>query len=714
MDKPLDKFDLIATQYALSMLVGRDLDVIEMWRQFLPPALKLLGCRAGRMWWQDGVSEAGEEISFNYPRLAFADLQHAPLLTRAMQLRQSEAAQRGAEAMIEEAGLFHHLMPLGLNGFIVLQRTTPLPRHLLQILKPILARLADSSLACMQHAFSERVRHDNERARIVFESIGDAVIVTDVEGRVEHLNNVAQKMIGWSHAEAQGKPMGEVFAIYDGKTGEQAFDPVAEVMRSGATVELKSHTVLHTRDGRMIPVEDSAAPVRDAQGDISGVVLVFHDVTEQKRAQQQIERQANYDDLTGLPNRRLFMDRLTQAMKESHRSDLPLALLFLDLDLFKEVNDTLGHNIGDLLLKKAARRLIDAVRETDTVARLSGDEFTVLLTRLTDMTTVERIAEKICASLAEPFHLEGELVYISVSVGITLYPNDARKLDDLLKFADQAMYAAKSSGRNRFHYFTPALQAEAENHMRLARDMRSALAEQQFVVYFQPIVELATGHIHKAEALIRWQHPQRGMVSPLDFISIAEETGMINDIGDWVFQQAAQQAKRLRMNGHPRFQISVNKSPVQFHCDRDSFVEWMAYLKQLDLPGNSVSVEITEGLLLDSNVTNRLLAMRDSGMQVALDDFGTGYSSLSYLKKYDIDYLKIDRSFVRDMTRDEDDQILCEAIIVMAHKLGLQVVAEGVETAQQRDLLSAMGCDYAQGYLFSKPVPAQAFEQLLA
>lgn len=714
MEKPLDKFDLIATQYALSMLVGRELDLVGMWRQFLPPALKLLACRAGRLWLQDAMSDSGEAISFNYPRTALAEFNHSAPVGHAIVIRQADAALRATEAMIEESGLFYHFLPLGQNGFVVLQRTTPLPHHLLQILKPILARLADSSLACMQHAFSEKARRDNERARIVFESIGDAVIVTDVGGRVEHLNSVAQTVLGWSQAEAAGRLLSEVFTIYNELTGAAALNPVDAVLRDGKKGELKKHTVLITRDGRKVPVEDSAAPVKDSQGKISGAVLVFHDITERQHAQQQIEHQANYDDLTGLPNRRLFADRLEQAMKESYRCGLPLALLFLDLDLFKEVNDTLGHNMGDLLLKETARRLGGCVRETDTIARLSGDEFTILLTRLTDLSIVERIAEKVCAVLAEPFQLEEELAFISVSAGITLYPNDAETLDDLFKFADQAMYAAKASGRNRFHYFTPALQQEAENRMRLTRDLRSALAEQQFVVHYQPIIELATGHVHKAEALIRWLHPQRGLVSPDKFICIAEETGLINEIGDWVFRQAAQLIRHLRMNGHPAFQISVNKSPVQFHSDRHSFDTWLDYLEQLGLPGSSVAVEITEGLLLDGEVADKLLAMRDSGVQVALDDFGTGYSSLSYLKKYDIDYLKIDRSFVRDMTEDQDDQVLCEAIIVMAHKLGLKVVAEGVETMQQHDLLLAMGCDYGQGFLFSKPIPALGLERLLA
>ena len=427
-----------------------------------------------------------------------------------------------------------------------------------------------------------------------------------------------------------------------------------------------------------------------------------------------IWQQANFDPLTNLPNRRMFHDRLEQEMKKSNRSGLPLALLLFDLDHFKQINDTYGHAMGDILLQDAAQRLGSCVRESDTVARLGGDEFTVILGELDDPDTVERITQDALRKLAEPFRLKNEVAYVSTSIGIAFYPADATDSSVLLKSADQAMYAAKNQGRNRHSYFTSSLQQAAHARWQLINDLRAALAGDQLRVYYQPIVELSSGVIHKAEALVRWQHPTRGLVDPAEFIPIAEDTGMIVDIGDWVFREAASQAAMWRASHHAAFQISVNRSPVQFHND-DNIHAWSDHLQKLGLPGQSIVVEITEGLLLDTNVavTDQLLAFRDAGMQVSLDDFGTGYSALAYLKKFDIDYLKIDRSFIHNLTPGSNDMALCEAIIVMAHKLGLKVIAEGVKTIEQRDLLAAAGCDYGQGYLFSEPVPAEQFEVLL-
>ncbi len=443
-------------------------------------------------------------------------------------------------------------------------------------------------------------------------------------------------------------------------------------------------------------------------------VTLFSDISQKKQSEQIIWQQANFDPLTDLPNRRMFHDRLAQEIKKSHRAGLPLALMFLDLDHFKEINDTLGHNTGDLLLIETARRIAECVRESDTVARLGGDEFTVILSEIDDLNCVERIARLIVQKLSEPFQLHNEITYVSVSIGITLYPDDAVAIEDLLKHADQAMYASKNQGRNSYNYFTPSMQETARNQRQLTNDLRGALADHQFQLVYQPIVELATGVIDKAEALIRWRHPVRGLISPAEFITIAEKTGMIVEIGDWVFREAARQNALWRASNHQQFQISVNKSPIQFHRN-NSHADWFEYLQALDLPGQSIVVEITEGLLLeaDAAITGQLLQFRDAGIQVSLDDFGTGYSSLSYLKKFHIDYLKIDQSFVRNLTLHSDDMALCEAIIVMAHKLGIQVIAEGIETAIQRDLLTAAGCDYGQGYFFSRPVPANEFEALL-
>jgi diguanylate cyclase (GGDEF)-like protein/PAS domain S-box-containing protein len=468
-------------------------------------------------------------------------------------------------------------------------------------------------------------------------------------------------------------------------------------------------------DGTVRMIKADALIIRGEDGTPIRMTGLNKDITESKKTEEKVLHLAHYDVLTDLPNRTLFTDRLQQTIAKAKREKTHMALMFLDLDRFKEVNDSLGHDMGDVLLKEAAHRLVSCLRETDTVARLGGDEFTIILGELNDPDNVEHVAQNILQKLSEPFKLGEDTAYVSASIGITLYPEDAKTIDELLKNADQAMYLAKNTGRNRFSYFTPSMQEAAQMRMRIATDLHGALDDNQFRVYYQPIVELATGTIDKAEALIRWQHPQRGLVSPAEFIPIAEDTGMIVEIGNWVFQEAARQAKSWRKQYRTNFQVSVNKSPVQFRNEMVTHTSWYEFLKQLGLSGRSIVVEITEGLLMDagSTVTDKLLEFRDAGMQVALDDFGTGYSSLSYLKKFHIDYLKIDQSFTRNLAFGSEDMALCEAIIVMAHKLGLKVIAEGVETEEQRDLLAGAGCDYGQGYLFSMPLPAREFAKLL-
>ena len=412
----------------------------------------------------------------------------------------------------------------------------------------------------------------------------------------------------------------------------------------------------------------------------------------------------------------MLHDRLQQAIKKSHRSRLPMALLFVDLDRFKEVNDTLGHHMGDVLLADAAERLTSCVRDGDTVARLGGDEFTVILADLTDPGIIDRVTQDILRKLADPFQLLDEVAYVSASIGVTLYPEDATGVEDLFKNADQAMYAAKIQGRNRCCYFTQSMQEIAQEKMRVIGDLRVALKTHQLRVFFQPIVDLASGRITKGEALIRWQHPQRGLVDPNEFIPLAEESGIIHDLGDWVFMEAAGWAKRWRTGANSDFQVSINTSPVQFNKGASDHGPWLAQLQRLELPGESIIIEITEGQLLHGNSTldEALLRFRDAGIQVVVDDFGTGSSSLAYVKKFDIDYLKIDQSFIRNLEPGSSDLTLSEAIIVMAHALGLKVIAEGVETVAQRDLLIAAGCDHAQGYLYAPPLPPEEFEALLA
>ncbi len=560
---------------------------------------------------------------------------------------------------------------------------------------------------------AERKKAEAELLRFknVLDNTLDMIFMFEPEFlRFVYVNQGAILGMGYSREELLGMTPYKIKPLIP----EPEFRQLIAPLLSGEQPSIRFDTVLRRKNGSDFPVAVFLQLVTQSDG--SGLfVAIMHDVTEKNKSEELIWQQANFDTLTDLPNRRMFHDRLEQEIKKSHRSGLPMALMLLDLDRFKEVNDTLGHAQGDVLLIEAARRIAECVRESDTVARLGGDEFTVILSELEDVNSVERIAQKIIERLADPFQLLQETAYVSASVGITLYPSDAQNIDALIKNADQAMYLAKNSGRNRFSYFTAALQEAAQTRLSLLSDLRNALPGSQLEVYYQPIVEMTTGKIHKAEALLRWQHPVRGMVSPMQFIPLAEESGLIHEIGDWVFHEAARQVKRCREMFVPQFQISVNKSPVQFRQKERDYDSWPNHLHAMGLPGNSLVVEITEGLLLHAEVavTETLLSFRDAGIQVALDDFGTGYSSLSYLKKFDIDYIKIDQSFVRNLGEDMNDQALCEAIIVMAHKLGLAVIAEGVETERQRDLLAAYGCDYMQGWLYSKAVPAAEFEALL-
>jgi diguanylate cyclase (GGDEF)-like protein/PAS domain S-box-containing protein len=557
-----------------------------------------------------------------------------------------------------------------------------------------------------QHEAKTSLERESQKNEMLLRTASDGVHILGRDGRLTLMSDSFCRMLGYTRREMQGMHISQ----WDGQWSDVDLrEKVANMPLQTLTFETRHRR----KDGSEIDVEVVARTVT-----LDGETLLYcssRDITERKLTEKSIIRHANYDSLTKLPNRSLFRDRLEQEVKKSHRSGWPMALMLLDLDRFKEVNDTLGHDKGDMLLVEAARRISECIRETDTVARLGGDEFTVILSELDDTKDVDLVVRKIIKRLAAPFQLGPDQVFVSASVGITLYPHDTTDIEALLKNADQAMYQAKNQGRNRFCFFTAALQEAAQKRMRLINDMRNALDGKQFLVHYQPIVELATGSIHKAEALIRWDHPVQGLISPAEFIPLAEETGMIVEIGDWIFQQAMQQCKTWRTAYHPAFQISVNRSPAQFHHDISHSKEWIRYLKAIDLPGPGLVIEITEGLLLnvEGAIQDKLLAFRDAGVQVAIDDFGTGYSSLSYLNRLDIDYLKIDQSFVRNLGKSASDLALCEAIIIMAHKLGLKTIAEGVSTDVQRDILANAGCDYAQGYFYSRPVAAMEFEKLL-
>lgn len=544
-------------------------------------------------------------------------------------------------------------------------------------------------------------------AALVLENSSEALLVTDADNRIVDTNPAFTELTGYSHKEVLGR---NPSLLHSGKHTASFYQEMWKQIN--ATDHWQGEIWNRRKNGELYAEWLTINTIRHDDGTVHRRVALFSDITDKKKSEELIWAHANFDQLTQLPNRRMFQDRLAQELKKAHRTKQQLALLFLDLDRFKEVNDTLGHDRGDELLIEAAKRLLSCVRESDTVARLGGDEFTIILAELDDAGCVERIAEAVLHALTKPFTLGDEVAYVSASIGITLYPDDANTMEGLLRNADQAMYVAKNAGRNRFSYFTNAMQEAAQYRLHLLNDLRGALPERQLQLHYQPIVELATGRIHKAEALLRWFHPMRGLISPTEFIPLAEESGLIYEIGDWVFAEATRQAQIWRTMFGADFQISVNKSPLQIQSHPE-LRRWREHLQAQGLSGKNIVVEITEGLLLDSSpaVIAELIAFRDAGIQVALDDFGTGYSALSYLKKLDIDYIKIDQSFIRNLATDSNDMALVEAIVVMAHKLALKVIAEGVETAEQRELLTAIGCDYAQGYLFSRPIPAHEFEQ---
>ncbi|MEN9844101.1 MAG: hypothetical protein RLZZ612_1930 [Pseudomonadota bacterium] len=505
--------------------------------------------------------------------------------------------------------------------------------------------------------------------------------------------------------------------VHPAATAAQVMACLAQAKQQGSAYGVQ---IKLTTPKRVRWFELSAARKPTPPDELARFVVIARDITDRKESEALIWEQAHFDALTGLPNRNMFREGLARHLHPylsgySAPSDTRLALFFIDLDRFKEINDTHGHDMGDLLLQQAAQRIRSCVREEDLVARLGGDEFTLVVPDVQQTESIERIARELLDRLNEPFDLGGEREYISASIGVTLCPDDGVDSDTLVRHADQAMYAAKHGGRNRWERFTTALEEAATVKARTARDLRTALNDQQFEVYYQPIVHLSTQRVLKAEALLRWKHPLWGDISPAQFVPVAEETGQIQEIGHWVLEQVTTQVQQWRTHLDPDFQISVNQSAVQFRQGRqeNGTRRWTARLAELGLPGDSIALEITETVLMDASESTRLQLdqLHKAGIKLALDDFGTGYSALSYLHRYDLDWLKIDQAFVRHLDTSHKDLALCKATIAMAHALGLQVVAEGIETQIQCQLLTQLGCDAGQGFLFARPMPAAAFEQ---
>lgn len=546
-------------------------------------------------------------------------------------------------------------------------------------------------------------------AAVVYQHSEDALMVCDSVFRIISINPAFSRITGYAGDEVLNRAAGTIFKQTGVGPGVQFYQAF-----SASTGAWKGELVGHRKDGGAFTALVNINALRDESGRNSRFVILFADVAGKKSTDALLWRQANFDPLTNLPNRRLLRDRMEQEIRKARREGTQFALMLVDMDHFKDINDALGHEFGDRLLMEAGLRIKACVRESDTVARMGGDEFAVILSGVGQMAQVNALAQKILLQLMQPFSQQDESLFLSASIGIALFPGDSDSPDGLLKGADQAMYAAKKDGRNGFGYFHQDMQLHALAHLRMQNDLHLALGRGQFRVYFQPIVELATGRVLKAEALMRWLHPQRGMVPPAEFIPVAETSGVIKQMGDWVFREAAQWAQRWSAWCGETFQISVNRSPAQFMSD-DFTGDWSDCLGGLELPGCAIAVEITEGLLLNMTpkVQQQLAGMRAAGIEFSIDDFGTGYSSLAYLQKLDVDFLKIDQSFVRDMTVSARSLAIVEAIIVLGHKLGVRVIAEGVETVAQRNLLYEAGCDYAQGYLFSPAVPPEEFEYFL-
>jgi diguanylate cyclase (GGDEF)-like protein/PAS domain S-box-containing protein len=555
---------------------------------------------------------------------------------------------------------------------------------------------------------------EKERAQITLNSIGDAVLSTDLSGNVTYMNVVAEQMTGWSMEEALGHPLKEVFAIVDGVTHKPSPNPTELAIQQNKAVGLSGNCILVRRDGYESAIEDSTAPIHDRDGQITGAVIVFHDVSMARSMMLEMSHMAQHDVLTDLPNRSMLNDRVTQAISLARRYQSQLALLFLDLDGFKRINDSLGHSVGDKLLQSVAQRLLSCVRKSDTVSRQGGDEFVILLPEVTRAADAAVSAAKIVSELKKTHHIGEHALRVTGSIGISTYPDNGEDAETLIKNADTAMYHAKEYGRDNYQFFSPDMSLQAVERQSLEGQLRYAIERQELLLHYQPKVNLETGAITGVEALARWQHSERGLLLPDQFLTIAENSGMIVAIGQWALHEACRQTRQWLDAGLPAVPVAVNISSLEFRSEQ--FLESVQNaLKKACLDPRYLELELTETVLMrdtdsTANVLGRLKAM---GVRLTVDDFGTGYSSLSYLTRFPIEALKLDRSFVRNIRASSDDAIVVSAVIGMGSRLKHTVIAEGVETPDQLAFLRLHGCHEGQGYYFSRPAVGQQFAHLL-
>jgi diguanylate cyclase (GGDEF)-like protein/PAS domain S-box-containing protein len=568
--------------------------------------------------------------------------------------------------------------------------------------------------AIERKVFEDALYFEKERALVTLNSIGDAVLCTDISGKISYLNLVAETMTGWHREEATGQPLAEVFRIIDGATRKTAPDPMEMAVEQNRTVGLTVNCVLIRRDGYESAIEDSAAPIHDRAGHVIGAVIVFHDVSAARAMALEMTHSAHHDVVTGLPNRVLLNDRITQSISLARRQKRSIAVIFLDLDHFKYINDSLGHDTGDNLLQCVAKRLLAGVRASDTVSRQGGDEFVILLSEISHPEDAATSAQKMLFSLSVPCFVGGQELSIDGSIGISIYPEDGQNAETLIKNADTAMYHAKERGRNNLQFFKAEMNLKAVERQSVEGNLRRALERGEFLLHYQPKMNLITGELTGVEALIRWQQPDRGLVPPSQFVPIAEDCGLIVQIDRWVMREACRQAREWQDAGLPFKRISVNVSAAEFRSQ--AFLSAVSTtLRETGLEARYLDLELTEGVLMeDVEATVAILqSLKMMGLHIAVDDFGTGYSSLSYLRQFPIDVLKIDKSFVQHICGDTNDSAIVCAIIDMGKNLKQRVIAEGIETKEQLGFLRARHCEEGQGYLFCRPVAPAEFAHLL-
>jgi diguanylate cyclase (GGDEF)-like protein len=583
------------------------------------------------------------------------------------------------------------------------------------------SRLDDYLLPKAIRSMSERATiaealfQEKERAQVTLNSIGDAVITTDLHGHVSYMNAVAERMTGWPLVDAKDRPVEEVFQIRDGTTGEALPNPMITALRDNCTVRLTPNCVLVQRNHGEVAIEDSAAPIHNRRHRPTGAVMVFHDVSMARALSLRMAHLAQHDSLTDLPNRVLLEDRLGQALAMADRNALRLAVLFVDVDHFKAVNDTLGHALGDRLLQSVAGRLLACVRKPDTVSRQGGDEFVVLLSEVAHAQDAALIAEKMILAVAAIHPIDAHELNVTVSIGIATYPEDGSSAEDLMRHADFAMYHAKDSGRNNYQFYRADMGFSAVERRSIETGLRHAVERSELTLHYQPMVDLKSGLIVRVEALLRWEQVEKPSVPTALFVRVAEECGLIVPIGRWVLREACTQAQDWLRHGLPLQRVSVNVSEAEFRA-RDFVAGVRDILAATGLPPKHLELELTETFLVRDlpSTATVFRALKDIGVHLALDDFGTGYSSLSHLRGLPIDTLKIDQSFVQDLVSDSGDASIVGAMIALGHSLGMTVVAEGVETPEQHAFLLAHACPIGQGFLLGRPVHAAQITSMLA